>query len=78
MCTFNISLDDDLTAQLQSRFIDKGDINLWMQRQVELMALQYITKKESALSGLTEEEQEKEAFLYTSKLHAATMFAKYL
>jgi len=40
MCTYNISVDDELMERVRPAFADSTDIGYWMQRQIELLLQQ--------------------------------------
>jgi hypothetical protein len=42
MCTYSISIEDNLIEQLRPTLGTDKDVNGWMQRQVELAVLQYV------------------------------------
>ena len=37
MCTYHISVDDELMERVRPAFADNAEINFWMQRQIELL-----------------------------------------
>jgi len=47
MCTYNISIDDTLIEQLRPTLGSDGDVNEWMQHQIELAVLQFVQQYKS-------------------------------
>ena len=51
MCTYSISVDDELLEQVRPAFADNAEINSWMQSQIEALLLQMAAKVSVAHSG---------------------------
>ena len=47
MCTYSISIDDNLIEQLRPTLGANGDVNEWMQRQIELAVLRLVQQRNS-------------------------------
>ena len=45
MCTYNIALRDDLLRQTRQSFADDKKMDTWLQNQVELLLINYITQQ---------------------------------
>lgn len=75
MCTYNLSFNDAVVDRIRPAFKDDIAIQAWMLKQIEMAIMQF--ELSNTNDSFTEEE-EKKAFLYTSRVNASKMFAKYL
>lgn len=75
MCTYNFSLSDAAIDRIRPAFKDETAMQAWLQKQLENAVMNFdLTKDGDYIEAM----QEKEAFLYTSRVNASKMFAKYL
>ena len=43
MCTYNISISDEVIDDVRPAFADEDSLSLWLQQQVEMLFIQYAT-----------------------------------
>ena len=43
MCTYNISISDEVIDDVRPAFADEDSLSRWLQRQVEMLLIQYAT-----------------------------------
>lgn len=48
MCTYNISLNDELVMQSRQSFASESAMTLWLQQQVEALLVSYNTSQQAA------------------------------
>ena len=56
MCTYSISISDEVIEDVRSAFADEDSLSRWLQQQMELLLIQYATslkKKESEGKSLS-------------------------
>ena len=52
MCTYNISISDEVIDDVRPAFADEDSLSRWLQRQVEMLLIQYATSlKKKGLGG---------------------------
>lgn len=47
MCSYNITLSDTLVEKVRPSFADDKALELWLQRQIEELLLDYYTRQET-------------------------------
>ena len=50
MCTYNITLNDQLVEQARSSFASEKALTVWLQQQVEALLTEYNTKQRSVVA----------------------------
>ena len=56
MCTYNISISDEVIDDVRPAFADEDSLSRWLQQQVEMLLIQYATslkRKDSAGKSLS-------------------------
>lgn len=51
MCTYNISISDEVIEDVRPAFADEDSLSRWLQRQVEMLLIQYATSLKKKGSG---------------------------